>query len=473
MKIVAGNSWAHMADGTYADMQWLDNYLSVPVANAEFSEAFRTGRWDGRRRYMRAGRRFPAGFVRLVLGRAKQEGRAIELEDAREPFDRVLVDGSAGEWLRPHQRLALEACLARVRGLVVMPTGTGKTALFSALVQAVNVPWLVFTDTRDLLHQTAAQILKWTREPPGVIGDGEWSEGRVTVATFQTLGARLKDKDPRAVRLVQEARGLVVDETHILSGDEFSATVMACENAHYRIGVSATALDRGTEKDYSVIAPLGPVIHEERLAAAVEAGRLVQNEILMVRFAQPRATGAADVVYEAAVTLNQPRNDLIARLVLDSAFCPRPCLVFVKAIKHGAILQRQLSEAGLREVEYIHGQHDSVRRKAAVRRLEDGNSQVLIVSTIFNKGVDIPTVASAVNAAAGASVIGSIQKFGRGLRNAEGKDFFRYWDVYDEGACRMMRNHTQARVDAYRGRGVEPKIIGADDVATFSLRPGQ
>lgn len=126
MNLVADNLWAVVTEATPDELRWLDAYLTVSVKNAEHSEAYQNGVWDGTvRLYDKKKSRLASGLLRLVGGRAREQSIAFIVQDARVKPP-VAVDPAAGSWLRPYQREVLNAMLARGRGIVSVPTGGGK-----------------------------------------------------------------------------------------------------------------------------------------------------------------------------------------------------------------------------------------------------------------------------------------------------------------------------------------------------------
>ena len=118
--------------------------------------------------------------------------------------------------LRPYQAAAFrELCrkLAQQRStLVVHPTGTGKTVLFTHAVVKAGGRCLVLAHRSQLVTQTAMRIRRDTGLSVGVdMGDQRPDESdpeKIIVATVQTMTARLAAYARDAFTLI------VVDEAH-------------------------------------------------------------------------------------------------------------------------------------------------------------------------------------------------------------------------------------------------------------------
>ena len=87
--------------------------------------------------------------------------------------------------LRPYQDAALAAWrLAARRGLIALPTGSGKTHVALAAIAATRAPCLCLVPTRALLAQWLAALAAVYDGPIGRFGDGERVLAPLTVATF-------------------------------------------------------------------------------------------------------------------------------------------------------------------------------------------------------------------------------------------------------------------------------------------------
>src|SRR5205085_184964 len=91
---------------------------------------------------------------------------------------------------RPYQREALRNWLANAgRGVVVLPTGAGKTVLAFMALEQVPVRTLVVVPTIDLLRQWRDGLIERAGIPEevvGIVGGGQRSAKPVTVMTYDS-----------------------------------------------------------------------------------------------------------------------------------------------------------------------------------------------------------------------------------------------------------------------------------------------
>src|SRR4051812_11537845 len=87
----------------------------------------------------------------------------------------------------PHQTEALTAWWNQGgRGVVVLPTGTGKTYLAFLAIAHVGRPALVVTPTIDLLNQWLAEMERQFQTPIGCLGGGSYDLQPLTVSTYDS-----------------------------------------------------------------------------------------------------------------------------------------------------------------------------------------------------------------------------------------------------------------------------------------------
>jgi superfamily II DNA or RNA helicase len=266
---------------------------------------------------------------------------------------------------------------------------------------------------------------------------------------------------------VEDAEGIIVDECHCLAAATHLKVVMRATKAYWRYGLSATPLSRSDKKNILTVGALGPVIHHVKPSDLVEAGRVSKPIIHMIRCWQHSERKTWEGAYRECVEKSSTRNGLIVQAV---GRAPKPALVFVKNIKHGRFLARQFREKG-HKTKFVWGDKLGSERDSVAKDLNEGALDVAVTSVIWQEGVDIPALRTIGVATGGKSGIASLQRLGRGMRLAEGKDEFVVIDIADEGN-KWTERHAHARRQAYRKTGYEVQTIRPDEIETIDALQG-
>jgi superfamily II DNA or RNA helicase len=389
----------------------------------------------------------------MVTKAAKENGFDVDILDNRVPPP---LDPNANlGWLRDYQTAGVRVAIEKTRGILHVPTGGGKTEIAAGLSLAVPCRWTFLVHRATLLDQAAERFERRTGLVAGRIGDGMWDQGeRFTAATFQTLAQQLTSR--AAQKLFHETQGLIIDECHVLPAESFAKVAMSFKNAYYRIGLSGTPLDRGDRRSVLAIGGLGPVIYKIKNETLVNAGVLSKAKIRLIPVYQESDCPTWQGVYGDCIVRSTKRNKALADAAAKS---DKPCLVFVKEIKHGKALMKRMEKDGIK-ADFVWGSDSTERRKDAVKRLVRGETEVLVCSVIFQEGVDIPELRSVVIGSGGKSVIAALQRIGRGMRITAGKTEFEVWDIADKGN-KWLEKHTKARMNAYAREGHEMVVINS------------
>lgn len=468
MWLEVDNLRAKVTRASPAEQDWLLEYLTFPDTSARFK-----GKREGVSRMLNLlDGTFPAGLVSLVVKDAPEAGFKVEIADKGGAA--VPAEDADLAWLRDDQREAVRRALDKRRGVLHLPTGSGKTEIAVALVRSVPCEWLFLVHRTTLGQQAAERFDRRNAEhgvdlgPAGVIGEGAWQEGeRLTCATFQTMVAALRSggrAGARAAALLGRVGGIIVDESHVLPADTFWSVAMRAERAAYRIGLSGTPLARGDRRSVLSIAALGPILFRLRAPELVEAGILARPHVRLVPCRQTTGRPTFAGVYQDLVVRSTVRNALLVEIANKAE---RPAFLYVKAIEHGKIIERELLRAGI-PARFVWGTHSTDWRKAAIRDLVAGRIEVLVCSVVFQEGVDVPSLRSVINGAAGRSVIASIQKAGRGMRVERGRDGsvvksdFWVYDLFDTGD-KWLERAARDRRRAYLKEGYEVVTDGNFD----------
>jgi superfamily II DNA or RNA helicase len=448
MLIEVANVHSKVISATDRELAWLSSYLTFEDARARFIHGYRG---DGKVCMLsRFTNTFASGFIPSIRKASSAEGIKVELLDKRKkPCE---PDPNADlAWLRDYQLDACRAVAAKGRGIVRAPTGSGKGDIAVGLTRLLPCRWLFVAHRAGLMEQEAARYETRTGLRAARIGEGTWDakpSDTFVCATFQTLYAQIKS--PRTIGLLESREGLIAEECHTLPAYTFWKVAMSMNQAYFRVGISATPLDRDDKRSQYAIAALGPVIYRISSQALIDAGILSKPKIRMIPCEQDTDEESWQGVYRECVVRSIKRN----RIIVEAAkTATKPCLIFVKEIRHGKQIQELCTRAGL-TTEFVWGQDSTYSRGTAVKRLVHADTEVLISTVIFQEGVDIPELRSVVIGSGGKSIIAALQRIGRGMRKTDTKSEFEVYDLKDTGH-RWMERHAQARTRAYLGEKYE------------------
>jgi superfamily II DNA or RNA helicase len=162
--------------------------------------------------------------------------------------------------LRADQEAAIHAWeRAGGRGVIVKPTGTGKTEIALGIIARRRVAALVVAPLRDLMYQWQRRIRQGLGVEAGVLGDGRREVWPITVTTYDSAWIHMKEIGNRYPLIVY-------DEAHHLPAPSLHESALDCL-APLRLGLTATPW-RADGRDRLLADLVGPVVFEEGIAEA-------------------------------------------------------------------------------------------------------------------------------------------------------------------------------------------------------------
>ena len=370
--------------------------------------------------------------------------RGVDYDDDVLALDTLSLSTSYD--LRSYQQDALDAWReAGDRGVLELPTGSGKTVVAIAAMAALDTPTLVVVPTIDLLKQWRRELHREFDVPIGQLGGGDQRLESVTVATYDSAYLRADD--------IGDRFGFVVfDEVHHLGGEGYRdiARLLA---APARMGLTAT-FER-PDGAHEVVAELvGPRVYDidaETLAgdhlAAFDIKRIEVELTDEERAAYERHQGTF-TDYLARSNLSLQSGADYRKLVMRSGSDPaareallakqRARAVTIQADRKveqlADILDRheadriivftastdlvyRLSERFL--LPAITHETGTDEREEILDRFREGTYSRVVTANVLDEGVDVPDANVAVLLSGSGSEREFTQRLGRILRPAE------------------------------------------------------
>jgi len=329
--------------------------------------------------------------------------------------------------LRPGQEEAVRAVTDGRDTLVVMTTGSGKSAIYQLAGWMIEGATLVIS---PLISLQRDQIDNIEQEQPGEAAaiDASVSERRREERLEELADEELEFLFLAPEQLAREetverlARAnvslLVVDEAHCISewGHDFRPDYL-------RIGELVDAL--GSPTVLALTATASPPVREE----IVERLRMDEPEQIVRGFDRPNIRLEVDRHYDDGAK----RRALLARAKALGG----PGIIYVATRRLADELAEELSADGIRALAYHAGLSGSLREQAQEGFMAD-DLDVVVATTAFGMGIDKPNVRFVMHHDPSDSVDSYYQEIGRAGRDDEPADAVLFYRTEDLGLRRFF-----------------------------------
>jgi len=393
--------------------------------------------WDARTGCHRAPARVYAQWV-MALRAAD-----VAYEDEARDYPVLAAASRVHREPRPFQREALDAWWkARGRGVVVLPTGAGKTHVAVMAIERCKRAALVVAPTLDLVSQWY-EILRVTfGDDVGVIGGGDYRVAPLTVTTYDSAYLHMERFGDRF--------GLVIfDECHHLPGETYSLAA-ELSLAPFRLGLTATP-ERADAREADLPRLVGETVYRrdivemsgawladyetERISIDLspeeretyDRARATYRDFVRsqgIRMSSPHGWG--EFIKRSAFSESGRRAMAAYRLQRRIAFSAKAKLAVVEHLlsvhsSDRSILFTQDNRTAyeisrLFLVPAITHQTKVTERSRILSGLAEGSYRAVVTSKVLNEGVDIPDANVAVIVSGSGSVREHVQRLGRVLR---------------------------------------------------------
>ncbi len=420
--------------------------------------------------------RIPAQQYRSLVETLRAE--QVPFTDEAQTFASLELDPQLALEPYPHQKEALQAWIdQRWRGVVVLPTASGKTYLAQMAMQVTPRPTLITVPTLDLMHQWYAHLKKAFPDiEVGLLGGGSRDRTPILVATYDSAAIH-------AESLGNQYALLICDECHHLPSD-FNRVIAEYSIAPYRLGLTATP-DRADGRHDDLNQLLGPVVYaksaadlsgdalapfqivpikvklsnEERTRydqLLAQRNRFLQEANIWLSSAQGwqrfvRASAQSAGGRRAMLAHREARAIALGtggklRVLADllAQHYPDRCIIFT----NDNATVYEISETFL--IPAITHQTPVKERHAILQCFRSGEYPTLVVSHVLNEGVDVPEARVAILLSGSGSTREYVQRLGRILRKGSGNKQAVLYEVVAEST-------TEEAISSRRRQGIQPQ----------------
>lgn len=382
---------------------------------------------------------------------------------------------------RPYQQEALAAWTQQgSKGLVVLPTGAGKTIFALLSIAHTQRPTLVHVPTLDLMHQWYEVLSAHFDAPIGLLGGGYNDEQLITVATYDSALIHVNHKGNKF--------GLLVfDECHHLPSEQNKLTA-SCSLAPFRLGITATP-EMDVKREAILTDICGPCHYQiqihELAGNTLSPYEVVTLEVKMEPEEKKQYLAAREVylsfLKENRIYFSAQNKHSAWQLFLRKAHQNAKG----KAAFQAYLTQKKLSQSAKNKENHVWDilmehkgeriliftqdnatayalgekfclpvltHHTKVKeRQDFLDSFRSGVYKVLVTSKVLNEGIDVPEASIAVVVSGSGSVREHVQRLGRILRAKEGKKAILY-ELVSAGTGEYFVNERRREHSAYKER---------------------
>ena len=464
----------------------LAEFFSFTVPNAKFMPSVRNKMWDGKvRLYSPATGKIYIGLFPYIKSFCEKQGYDIVLKNNKF-YGPVVVDRDIekslitkfvktitpkGLKVRDYQLSAISYIINNERGLILSPTGSGKSFIIYALVRYyINImedkKVLIVVPTTGLVEQMYSDFADYGWFPDEhchklYSGHDKITNKDVIISTWQSIY-----KMPKSY--FNQFGATIVDEAHLAKAKSLTGIMTKLHDCKYRIGTTGT-LD-GTEIHQLVLEGLFAKCKQVTTTAELIKRKELSNlhitclvlkhpkqHIMLMRdktYAQEMeyiSTNRARNLFISKLVASQEGNTLVLAQYIEKQLVPL-CQMIIERCKEN------------REIYLIYGAMPTDDREK-VRSLVEQNENAVIVASYgtFSTGVNIKRIHNIIFASPYKSQIRVLQSIGRGLRIAGDKEQLNLFDISDDLSYNNRQNftlkHFGSRIEIYNQEEFDYEII--------------
>ncbi|MBQ4105725.1 MAG: DEAD/DEAH box helicase family protein [Clostridia bacterium] len=386
-------------------------------------------------------------------------------------------------------------------GMLVMPTGSGKTRtavaflLQNMLPRGYQIVWL--THRHELIEQTASAFYKFS--PVIKLFSSNIKKFKMVCVSgkHQSMKATEKDDNLMILSVQSVCRNLdfiddvisdkviiVVDEAHHTVAPSYRAVINRIRERNPKaklLGLTATPV-RGTESESKYLHKL----YDNKIIYSIYMGELITNGVLSKPNFERVETGQN---FEPVISIDEKRfirkwgelpqslvdrvamssirNEVIVNQYIDNKDIYGKTIIFALNGLHAFTICESLRKAGVR-CDFVYTGNTSKRNDTVIRDFKENRLDVLVNINILTEGTDIPDVQSVFLTRPTSSEVLLMQMIGRGMRGVSAGgtktvtivDFCDKWDVFNKWLSPELIMLAQAE---------DPEILGSRTVSADTV----
>ena len=453
----------------------LSEFFTFEVPNAKFMPSVRNRLWDGKIRLFSPGTgKIYFGLLPYVKEFLKEQGYKVIYDS---DFSKRNLDKSVTTKFvrslqkkkfkaRDYQIDAIHNILESNRGLIVSPTGSGKSFIIYALTRYYiekldHQKVLIIVPTTGLVEQMYGDFSDYGWFPDEhchklYAGSDKNTSKDVVISTWQSIYKLDKN-------YFSQFGAVFVDECHLAKAKSLTGIMTKMHDCKYRIGTTGT-LD-GSEIHQLVLEGLFDKHHIVTTTAKLIKRKFLSNlhiKCLLLNHTKEnrfRRTYQEEMDY---LSKSPARNNFICKLALTQ---DGNTLILAQYINQLQTLTLALKDHTKdRKVFFVYGATEAIERDNIRGIVEEEENAIIVASYgVFSMGINIKRLHNIIFGSPYKSQIKVLQSIGRGMRLTEDKTECNLFDIADDMSYNKRSNYTlkhlEERVRIYSSQEFDYEIV--------------
>jgi len=451
----------------------LSDHFSFYVPGYKFMQPYKRKVWDGKiRLFNRMNGEINAGLYQEIRKFAGQKGYMTKCIDTDYglPYDKNKLNHLRNmEWIsklglpfapRDYQYDAFTHALENKRGVLVSPTGSGKSMIIYLLMRyyfdSHDKKVLVIVPTTGLVEQMYNDFKSYGFDVEKnchliYSGKDKETDKKVVITTWQSI-------HKLGAKWFEPFGAVFGDECHGFKAKSLSSIMNKATNAEYRFGTTGT-LD-GSETNEMVLKGLFGPIHKVTTTAALQEKKQLASldiDIILLQYEDEIREKLHNATYHDEIDFlvgHKKRNLFIRNLALS--LNGNTLVLFNLVEKHGKVLKDLIEDKkdDGRRLFYVSGETKTDDREFVRKVVEKQTNSIVLASLgTFSTGINIRNIHNIIFASPSKSQIRVLQSIGRGLRVSDDGRETKLFDIADDLRHKKKENftlrHSAERIKIY------------------------
>ncbi len=364
-----------------------------------------------------------------------------------------------GITFRKDQQDVFKIIKKKQRGLIVFPTGSGKTIIASGIISMfLPCRTLFLCHTIDLLMQTRKEFASFFGTKNlytfggGITVNWDNVKDNTSCIVLSTIQSFISVK-PEQYSCFFDIT--IVDESHhvsALTGQYGHVLLNNLSPRKYGLTATPPIDDKKTLINKGLI---GGVIAELTISDGIKKKIIAKPKIKLLSVPiqeaiKHKCQRSYIDSYFYGIVKNRTRNMLILKEVIENEKKNESTLIVIEKTEHGQNIENMMKRKNI-EVKFIYGLTDKNDRLKVKKDLQEKKIKTVICSRIWKEGINIPSLNNIVLAFGQNNENSTLQTLGRGLRRNKEKQTICLVDFLDP--YNYIAQHAILRIQTYKKHG--------------------